>query len=261
MMEQNRFGKGLAVALLAAVCSLPLAGQADSPDNLDLVWARTAGPTGMTSDTAPIYSQKTVRSKIVKRYAHKYVVHIAGVEKDAEGQDWYEVVWPFKGWLQASDTWFAPQLGGYHPEKLSDPERLKIRIETDIGNYPAATIKVLGKPKNQSYRVDKRIGNVVVQTLRWKGTVIEYNNSYRQAELAWIDGITLSQGTKASFGPIHIGDPVEKLGVFGIEKPEPSSGEVSLADRIYRYRFTYKDGKIDSMSYRYGVDGDFLPAQ
>ena len=260
-MKQNRFGRGFVVALLAAIGVLPLAGQADSPDNLDIVWARTTGPTGTTADTAPIYSQKTVRSKVLKHFSHKYVVHIAGMEKDGNGQDWYEVVWPFKGWLRASDTWYAPQLGGYHPEKLSDPNRLSLRIETDIGNYPAATIKVLGKPKSQSYKVDKGIGNVVVQTLRWKGTVIEYHNSYVKEDLAWIDGITLSQGAKASFGPIHIGDPVEKLGIFGIEKPQSSSGEVSMADRIYRYRFTYKNGKIDSMSYRYGVDGDFLPVQ
>lgn len=254
-MKQNRFGNGLAAALLAVIGILPLAGQADSPDNLDIVWARTTG------EKTPIYSQKSTQSKIVRRYSHNMVVNIAGVEKDADGQDWYEVVWPFKGWLQASNTWFAPKLDGYHPEKLSDPERLSLRIETDTGNYPAATIKVLGKPKSQSYRVDKSIGSVVVQTLKWQGTVIEYHNSYVKENLAWVDGITLSQGTKASFGPIRIGDPVEKLGIFGIEKPQPSRGEVSMADRIYRYRFTYKDGKIDSMSYRYGVDGDFLPAQ
>lgn len=254
-MKKGQFGKGIITALLAAAGVLPFTVQADSPDNLDIVWARTAG------EKTPVYSQKSTRSKIVRRYAHKYVVHIAGRESDENGQDWYEVVWPFKGWLRASDTWFAPQLGGYHPEKLSDPERLKIRIETDIGNYPAATIKVLGKPKNQQYWVDKSIGNVVVQTLRWKGTVIEYHNSYLQAELAWIDGITFSQGAKVGFGPIHIGDPVEKLGIFGIEKPALSSGEVSMGTKIYRYRFTYKDGKIDSMSYRYGVDRDFLPAQ
>ncbi len=251
-MKKNWLGKGLAVALLMFAGVLPITVQADSPDNLDIVWARTV------SEKTPIYSQKSTRSKIVKRYSHKYVVHIAGVKTGEDGQSWYEVVWPFKGWLQASDTWFAPQLGGYYPEKLPDPERLSLRIETDIGNYPAATIKVLGKPMSQEYRVDKSIGNVVVQKLWWQGIVIEYHNSYRQAELAWIDGITFSQGAKVGFGPIHVGDPVEKLGIFGIEKPEPSSGEVTMGTKIYRYRFTYKHGKIDTMSYRYGVGGDFF---
>ena len=254
-MDKDWLGKGLAAALLVSAGILPFTVQADSPDNLDLVWARTTG------EKTPIYSQKSTRSKVVKRFSHQNTLTIAGKESDEKGQDWYEIVWPLKGWLRASETWFTPKLGGYYPEKLSDPERLSLRMDTDIGNYPAATIKVLGKPKNQQYRVDKGIGNVVVQKLWWKGTVIEYHNSYRQAELAWIDGITLSQGAKAGFGPIHIGDPVEKLGIFGIEKPQPSAGEVTMGTNIYRYRFTYKDGKIDTMSYCFGVDGDFLPAQ
>ncbi len=260
-MHKGLLLRGFAVALLASAGILPFTVQADSPENLNIIWARPKGATGALKDKAPIYSQKSTRSKVVKWYAHKNVVIIAGKEADSDGQEWYEVVRPFKGWLRASDTWFAPQLGGYYPEKLPEPERLSLRLETDIGNYPAATIKVLGKPKSQQYRVEKSLGNVVVQTLRWKGTVIEYQNSYRQAELAWIDGITLSQGTKAGFGPIHIGDPVEKLGIFGIEKPESASGEVSMGTNVYRYRFTYKDGKIDTMSYRFGVTGDFLPAQ
>lgn len=259
-MKQRRFGKGLATALLAVIVILPLTGQADSPGNLDIVWARTAGPIGTTAGTAPIYSQKTVRSKVVKHYSHKHVVHIAGMEKDENGQDWYEVVWPFKGWLRASDTWFAPQLGGYHPERLPGPERLSLRIKTDIGNYPAATIKVLGEPKSQSYRVDKSIGSVVVQTLKWKGTVIEYHNSYTKENLAWINGVTLGQGSQVSFGPIHIGDPAEKLGIFGIEKTFPST-EVAFGTNVERFRFIVRNGRIDCMSYRHGVDGDFLPAQ
>ncbi len=260
-MEKSMLGKGFAATLLISAWILPFTVQADSPDNLDIIWARTKGEKGATADKAPIYSQKSTRSKVVKHYANKYVVILTGRESDGYGQEWYEVAWPFKGWLRASDTWFAPQLGGYYPEKLPEPERLSLRMQIDIGNYPAATIKVLGKPKNQQYRVEKGLGNLVVQTLWWKGTVIEYQNSYRQAELAWIDSITLSKGAKAGFGPIHIGDRVEKLGIFGIEKPQLPSGEVTMGTNIYRYRFTYKDGKIDSMSYRFGVNGDFLPAQ
>ncbi len=245
-MKLNRLGKAFASTVLAASCVLPFVAQADSPDNLDIVWARTAG------EKAPIYSQKSTSSRVVQQYPSKYTVYLTGEETDAKGNVWYEVSWPMKGWLKKSDSWFAPQVKGYYPDNLALPERLADRLAIDFGNYPQSSIKKFGKPMAQKYWT---AGGVIYQQLNWSGLEIQYENSYRRAEGAWISALTVSKGSKYNFGPIHVGDPVEKLGEFGIERPA-ADGEVTIGN-YQEFRFIIKGGKVDSMSYRYGIE--FLP--
>lgn len=66
-------------------------------------------------------------------------------------------------------------------------------------------------------------------------------------------------GAKTGFGPFHVGDPVEKLAILGIEKSQDANGEVTTGTEEFRFRFTYGDGKITTMSYCYR-DRGFMDA-
>ena len=246
-MKLNCLGKSLLTMLVMTACALPFSAQADSPDNLDIVWARTTG------NKTPIYSRKSISSPIVKTYAHKYTVYLTGKATDGKGETWYEVSWPMKGWLRQRDTWFSSDIKGYYPENEPLPERLSSRLDIDFGNYPDATIKRFGKPIAQTYAANH---GVVTQQMKWPGLEIRYENSYRDPAGAWISALTVSKGSQYHFGPIHVGDPAAKLGEFGIERMAKNS-EVEIGSNP-AFRFIIRGGRIDSMSYKYGA-GEFLP--
>ena len=253
-MKTVRLYRTLSFMFLASAASLlPLTAMADFPDNLSIVWARTKGKTGTTDDKAPIYRQKSTKSKVISNFPHGRTLLITGMEPDKNGEDWYEVSWPFKGWLQPSKTWFAPQVKGYFPENLPLPHRLFMRVTIDVGNYPEASHKIFGKPRDANYSVQSGIS--VTQTLCWKGMTVEYLNFSRKIEDAEISRITLYKGAKTGFGPIHIGDPVKKLTLIGVEVPQEPTGEIIAGNEEYRYRFTFDDGKISTMSYCYRDKG------
>ncbi len=248
-MKPNRLGKALISTLLMTACALPFSVQADSPDNLDIMWCRA------NLQKTPFYKQKSVNSGTVKYLEKNDLVYIASRETDNTGNGWFEVVWPFKGWMREKDSWF-PYNRTYNPNNLPIYERMSIRLATDIGNYPKATIKKLGQPKKQEYAVQNFAGRVVVQTLTWKGMVIEYMNSYRKEEDAWINRIAAGPGAKISFGPIRVGDSSAKLVEYGISQGEPLiHGEVRLEEGAEKFLFIIRENRVASMHYQFGNDG------
>lgn len=235
----------VAFILLSAINSF-----ADSPDNLDIVWARVARAN------TPIYAQASSSSALVSRYAPKHVLNVAGFRDTPEGR-WFEVVWPFKGWLKAKDAWFAS--GSYRPDSLSVAERLGLRLETDLGNWPGASEQQLGKARKSDYQVrgEGAGAKVTLQALTWPGLIIVYENSYKNKALAWISKVGVGQGGRASFGPVRTGDSTDKLKLLDNTFDGRTDGEFCLDDGPHHFRFLLRAGHIEGMGYSYGPDPEF----
>ena len=237
----------LSVSLLAGGISVALA---DNPANLQLVWARTAGKQ------TPIYAEQSTASAIIARYDSKHVLTIAGVE-ESQGQRWYEVVWPFTGWLKAEDAWFVK--GEYDPASLPLVERLILRLHVDLGNYPEASEALFGKAQTANYSLeDPGFGQVVCQTLTWNGLIIRYENSYKDPKSAWIAKVSAGPGSTAAFGPITVGAPASSLQALDPSFDAQYGEELILEEPLQRFRFTVQEGKVHSMHFATGADTSFL---
>ncbi|NLZ18234.1 MAG: hypothetical protein GX087_10980 [Desulfobulbaceae bacterium] len=251
--SSSRFFASLAAILLLSASLLAggaAVALADNPANLQLVWARTAG------EQTPIYAEQSTSSTIIARYGSKYVLTIAGMEENA-GQRWYEVVWPYTGWLKTEDAWFVS--GEYDPASLPLVERLILRLHVNLGNYPEASEALFGKAQTVKYSLeDPGLGQVVCQTLTWNGLIIRYENSYKDPKSAWIAKVSVGPGSRVAFGPVTVGAPASSLQALDPSFDAQHGEELILEDRLQRFRFTVQEGKVHSMSYASGADSTFL---
>ena len=93
-------------AFLLAACLVPApALAADSPDNLDIVWARA------NRAQTPVYADASASSKVLVTLRKDDLVHIAGT-RTVDGETWYNVVsyeltHDTDGWIRGSDTWVS----------------------------------------------------------------------------------------------------------------------------------------------------------
>ena len=171
----------LCVGLVFSGYSVSPAG-ADSPDNLNVFWGRFA------RDKTPLYAQPSRSAAVVMRGDGRHPLSMAGsVTKN--GETWYEVVLPKKGWLHEADAWFSPS-PDQTPDGLSMSERLAIRLAIDWGNYPKKAKKLLGRPKSERF---VRGRDSVAHVLTWPGLIVRFENSFKKEENAWIDAATESR--------------------------------------------------------------------
>lgn len=249
-MKQTIHTRLLLLVTICLLLSTVSTARADTPDNLDVVWARVA------HDNTPIYTKQSAASAIVARYDFKHVLYIGGMEQN-QGQRWYEVVWPFKGWLRSEDIWFVS--GAYNPTSIPLVERLVMRLHIDLGNYPEASEAVFGKARTADYKVKgPGTSNLVCQTLTWQGLIIRYENSYKDPKQAWIAKASAGPGSRAHFGPVSVGAPASSLQILDASFTAQTNGELILEQGLHRFRFTVQDGRVATMGYVSG-DGVFLP--
>ena len=121
----------LAAAFMSAGQAVP-ASAADSPENLDIVWART------DRERTPVYAQASGESKVVKTIKKGEIIHLVG-ERQAGGETWYEVASygasvPLEGWIRRSDTWFSDVHDlGFFPTSHQLYSRMQMKLARYLG--------------------------------------------------------------------------------------------------------------------------------
>ena len=264
--------KMLGAAVVAAFLLPFPALAADSPDNLDIVWARAAG------DRTPIFSEPAADSKVLRTLRHNDLVHISGV-KMVGGEAWYNVVRfetsDIDGWMRGRDTWFSPlHAQGFEPATHQLYDRLRMRLDKYIGNYPERTTEIFGKPFDGTFVPDH---GATVTTLHWRGLTMQYSNSTRRKSGAWINYVFVTPGKvgkQVMFGPIRIGSSVEQVRALASKLGRNKEGKgdrfVDLSgkpdsDGVYELRlenafqsdrycfrfFISPEGKVVRMEHRY----------
>lgn len=197
---------------IALICFIFLSISAfamDTPENLNFVWARAA------IQATPVYLEPSVTSKVIKTLKQLDIIILVD-EKNIDGETWYEIAFherqPLVAWIPQKYTWFSPVHGnGFLPKTHLLYDRLKRRIEMNIGNYPKASKKFLGPNVNAYFQADR---GVTTQTLYWDGLTVVYKNSYKHEDGAWITYADVTPGRvgkNIDFGPIHLGSSADDV--------------------------------------------------
>lgn len=278
-MKMKRIFCAILLAVLSATCAL--AG--DTPENLNVIWARAA------HDGTPIYASPSEKSKVVIKLDEKNdLLRITG-ERTEGSETWYEVSYYLatrlvEGWIKASDTWFSDVHDiGYFPKSHQLYDRLRFKLERYLGNYPELSRKLVGREFDSKFQAG---GGVTVQTMIWRGLKMIYENSYKNPDGAWISYVEVAPGrtgNKVSFGPIRLGttaDEVRKIlkdnqgfeykymdrsvkyhdvidevelpdGTTMIQLSTENYGGGGEVGNPYSFSFFIKDGKVVRMEHRW----------
>ena len=215
----------LAALVITLVCASALPVQAtgtngsqdtlvDTPDNLDVVWARAA------NKNVVLHSGPSETSDALDTLNKGDTIKLVG-EREVDGEKWYagyivKKTSPVDGWVRAKDMWFSDVHDiGFYPKSHLLYDRLRTKLNRYVGNWPDMTRKILGREREAKF--GKGNGSVI-HTLSWPGLKIVYQNSYKRPEGAWINYINVvpgRTGDKVRFGPIHLGSSIDEVRALG----------------------------------------------
>ena len=274
---------------LVAILCLGSFALSHTPENLNIVWARPANANAM------LYKEADENSPAVK-IDENDIPHISE-QKEVDGKLWYRayILKPVlkgmksadeavaSGWMRAEDTWFSDVHDiGFYPLSHTLFDRLRMKLERYVGNYPQRSRLIFGREKRAKFFKGR---GTAIQALSWDGLEIVYENSYKQPHYAWINYIQVFGGNdKVSFGPIKIGSPKEavlalkdELGFeykymdrnvklyneFSHDKLSDNFELITITSTDYEgkpylnhaFRFFIEDDKVITMEFCYGFSG------
>lgn len=242
---------------LVAVLCLSAFALAHTPQNLKIVWARTA------NDGVKLHKEAGQGEEIAKLKKEEKI-YITD-EKEIDGKLWYRtyVLKPVSkgmksadeavasGWIKAEDAWFHDaHEHGFYPLSHWLFNRLLMKVERYVGNYPERSRLIFGREKRAKYSVGKGSG-MVTQVLGWDGLDVVYFNSSKRPERAsigYIDARPGKAGNMVSFGPIRLGSSEAEVLALGDEL----GFEYNFADRSQKYynKFTTHTQKVGGEEYK-----------